>query len=98
MEKVTSKNTKRALRNRNSSKTSVLLCFCCRIMLLTLHIALICNTTLKLWSGAFQTRTVTSSVHWLTRNSRRDSGKRRSQPKEFDDTLIVDMRLEQRIP
>jgi len=36
-------------------------------MLLALHIALICSATFKLWSGAFQTRTVTSSFAWFTR-------------------------------
>jgi len=35
--------------------------------------SLICSATFKLWSGAFQTRTVTSSFAWFTRNNRYDS-------------------------
>jgi len=51
MEKITSKNTNRALRDTNADKTTVLLShskkqlfFYCRILLLALHIALICST------------------------------------------------------
>jgi len=57
MEKVTSKNTKRALRNTNANKNTVLLrsnYVFCRILLLARHIALICSTTIKLLSGAVQ--------------------------------------------
>jgi len=35
--------------------------------------SLICNRTSRLWSGAFQTRTVTSSFAWFKRNNRYDS-------------------------
>jgi len=55
--KITSKNINRALRDTNAENYSIAqspkkqLCFYCRILLLVLHIALICSTTL-LWSGA----------------------------------------------
>jgi len=43
MEKIIAKNT---LRNRHANKTTVLqLCFYCRVLLLALHMALICNST-----------------------------------------------------
>jgi len=53
MQKITSKNAKRASRNGNSNKTTVLLrfrkqvCFHCRMLLLALHISLICSINLS---------------------------------------------------
>jgi len=41
--------------------------------MLALHMTLICGITLKLWSGAYQTRSITSSFSWFTRNNRHDS-------------------------
>jgi len=40
-----------------------------RIMLLSLHIALILQYKLKLWSGVFQRRTATRSFAWFIRNN-----------------------------
>jgi len=50
MEKIIAKNTKGALRDRNANKTYSIaqkkqLCFYCRIVLLTLHVTLVCNST-----------------------------------------------------
>jgi len=53
VEKITSKNTKRALRDKNANKNYCIaqspkkqLCFYCRVLLLALHIALIHRTAL----------------------------------------------------
>jgi len=75
-EKITSKIIRRASRYRNAKTlqycSEEATCFHCRTMLLALHIALICSTTFKLWSGAFQTRTATRSFPW-SRNNRYNS-------------------------
>jgi len=56
---------------------------------------LLSAVNLKLWSGAFQTRTVTRFVAWFTRNNRYDSGDR-TQPTCFRSIdTIVGMRLDQ---